>query len=139
MAKTTITGLARLNAKFQKMVATAVPDVRLGVAEGASLIVAEQKRLAPVKTGALRDSVQWTFGDPPQGARLGGGKRSESETRATITAGSTQVPYAAFREFGTRRAPATPFFYPGYRTMRKQAKRAIQKAVKASVQKAAAT
>jgi HK97 gp10 family phage protein len=138
MARTTITGLARLNDKFQRMVATAVPDVRVGVAEGASLIVAEQQRLAPVKTGALRASVQWTFGDPPQGTRLGGGKRSASETRATITAGSTRVPYAAFVEFGTRHAPAQPFFYPGYRATRRQAKAAIRKAVAASVRQAAA-
>src|SRR4051812_23705921 len=114
MARTTITGLARLNDKFQKMVATAVPDVRVGVTEGASLIVAEQQRLAPVKTGALRASVQWTFGDPPEGARLGGGKRSASETRATITAGNNNVFYARMVEFGTRHAPAQPFFYPGY-------------------------
>lgn len=137
MARVTTTGLARLNAKFQKMVAAAVPDVRVGVAEGANIIVAQQQRLAPVKTGALRASIQWTFGDPPQGASLGGGKRSQNETRATITAGNDHVFYAAMVEFGTRHAPAQPFFYPGYRARRKEAKRAIQKAVKASVQKAA--
>lgn len=129
-----VTGLKSLTEKFKRLRTNTAPAARHGVGAGADIIVAEQKRLAPVKTGALRNSIDWTFGDPPQGARLGGGPRGENTTRATIYAGNNVIYYAPFVEFGTMARPAQPFFYPGYRIMRKRAKAAIAKSLKTAVQ-----
>jgi HK97 gp10 family phage protein len=105
--------------------------------EAASLIVAEQKRLAPIRTGALRDSITWTFGSAPAGSSFGGGQRSANETRITITEGNMRVRYAPFVEFGTTSMQAQPHFYPGYRATRRRARTIIaanvRKAVKAAV------
>lgn len=139
MASTRITRLARLNDKFRKLVEDSTPAARAGVAEAADLIVSEQKRLAPVRTGALRNSIQWNFGEAPEGAKLGspGKGQAANESRAVITAGDRVAYYAPFVEFGTESAPAQPFFYPAYRANRKRAKAIIQKAVRAAVQRSA--
>lgn len=64
--------------------------------EGAAEIVAEMKRLAPVQSGALRDSIGWTWGDVPAGsftiADVRSGKNAGEQyatLRIRIYAGST--------------------------------------------------
>lgn len=134
-----VKGLPQLNAKLKRLRTATAEPVKIGVGKGAQLIVEEQKRLVPVKTGALRDSIQWTFGDPPAYASLNltRGKRKENETRATITAGSNAVRYAHLVELGHSGKPGTPFFYPGYRATRKAAKKLIDAEIRAAVLKAA--
>jgi len=134
-----VKGLPQLSAKLKRLRTATAEPVKIGVGKGAQLIVEEQKRLVPVRTGALRDSITWTFGDPPAyasvGLRMGG--RQKNETRATITAGSNAVRYAHLVELGHGGKPGTPFFYPGYRSRRKEAQKIIaaeiRRAVKAAV------
>ena len=59
-------------------------------------MAAEAQRLAPVKTGRLRESIQ---------------VRKLSETAWEV---SVEAPYAAFVEYGTSRAAPRPFFRPAY-------------------------
>lgn len=124
---------ARLASKLSKLRSETAPAMTKAMGEAADLIVATQRRLAPVDTGALRDSIQWKFGDPPADARLGGGGRSVNETRVSITAGDARAYYAAFVEHGTQSHPAQPFFYPGYRAEQKHARAIIQRGVKSAV------
>jgi hypothetical protein len=71
----------------------------------ASSTVAQQKLLAPKRTGALAKSIKWTRGVSPRGI--------------TFTTGSSK-PYAGFMEKGTRPHPIRPkraggflvFFWP---------------------------
>lgn len=135
MARVTIKGNRELSEKLKRLRTVASAPVRIGVGKAAELIVEEQKRLVPVVTGRLRDSIQWSFNAPPSGVRLGGARTGQqaNETRAFITAGDRKAFYAPFVEFGTTSMQAQPFFYPGYRIMRKRAKAEIAKAIKAAV------
>ena len=64
----------------------------------AEAIVADAQAAAPVRTGALRDSIMVV--SDPRGRGAG-----------HVSAG-VYAPYAPFVEFGTRYMSAEPFFYP---------------------------
>lgn len=96
------------------------------VVEAANLIIATQKRLVPVDDGDLRDSIHQEQD-----------VKSENATRVLIVAGGEEAPHARLIEFGRQNAPASPFFFVGYRVERKRAKAIIAKAVRAAVRSAA--
>ena len=111
----------------------------------AANVVADMKRLVPVSSGALRDSIGWTWGDAPKGAITLGTVRGRRYARMAITIyagtrdtsrGSADAFYARFQEFGTVKMTANPFFYPAWRANRKRVKGAITRAVKRAVRKA---
>ena len=67
-------------------------------------IVAEMKRLAPVESGKLRDSINWTWGDVPAGsftiADIRSGKNAGEQyatLRIKIYAGSREAYYARWQ------------------------------------------
>jgi HK97 gp10 family phage protein len=104
------------------------------IVQSAEELADRMKSLAPVKTGALRDSIVVT---PPGGqtpAYGTGGSRTARENEAIVTAGNSDVRYAAHIEYGTKHAHAEPFFWPAYRLSKSREvnriKRAITKAVK---------
>ncbi|KQZ50914.1 hypothetical protein ASD54_11015 [Rhizobium sp. Root149] len=94
-----------------------------------------QRTLAPVDEGQLRDSIQVTLpGQATPKYSQPGGSRVAGENEVIVTAGNSEVRYPHLVEYGTSKAPAQPFFWPGYRLMKKRAanriKRAIGKAVR---------
>jgi HK97 gp10 family phage protein len=62
---------------------------------GGAAVASRSRQLAPVRSGALRDSIGYSFNAPA--------------LTLTIHVG---VPYAVFQEFGTSRNPAHPFLRP---------------------------
>lgn len=85
------------------------------------------KAAAPVDTGALRDSVKV--------------RRRRNDLDLEVTAGGDatvhgerrphgEADYALFVEYGTRKKPAHPFFYPTARAMQKSIEKNIANAVK---------
>lgn len=132
----------RLQARLAK-----VPDVARAAAaqameEGAAEVVAEMKRLAPVDSGALRDSIGWTWGDVPAGTftiadiRSGKNKGEQYATlRIKIYAGSKKAFYARWQEFGTKNHPAQPFFFVAWKKMRPKFRARIRAAVKAAIKR----
>lgn len=117
--------LARLKAKIPK-IEDAVEDASETSAEEMAEMM---RRLVPVRTGALRDSIAVTG----PGETTPGGK-AVPQGAVMITAGNKQAFYAAMVEFGTVDTPAANFFFSSYRANRKRAKgriaRAISKAIK---------
>lgn len=108
--------------------------------EGAVEVVAEMKRLAPVDSGALRDSIGWTWGDVPAGTftiadiRSGKNKGEQYATlRIKIYAGSKQAFYARWQEFGTKDRPAQPFFHVTWRKQKAKFRNRIRAAVRAAI------
>jgi HK97 gp10 family phage protein len=104
---------------------------------------------APVRTGALRDSIVATGpGGTPPAYSQGGGAGVVPEGSYAVSAGNKKVRYAHLVEYGTKPhtnegefkgtqnpgAKRQPFFWPAYRLVRKQmrsrAVRSINKAVK---------
>ena len=84
------------------------------------------KAAAPVKTGALRDSVKV--------------RRRRNDLDLEVTAGGDQTihgtrgphgaaDYSLFVEYGTTQNPAQPFFYPTARSMEKEIRQNIENAI----------
>ena len=141
-----VKGVAALHRRFE-----AIPDrIKDAVVEPmeayAEQIVAMMRSLVPVKSGALRDSIGWTWGDDaPKGslriAQVSG--RDFGGISITIYAGTrdkslgdADAYYAMWQEFGTRNMPANPYFYVSWRANRGRVKagitRVVRKAIKES-------
>lgn len=74
--------------------------------QSAEEVTAMQKRLAPVKSGDLKNSIGYTFGTyRPDNANVrgvsAGGGAGDSDLTVTVHAGDTKAWYAALVEFGT--------------------------------------
>jgi hypothetical protein len=87
------------------------PPVALAMADWAEGVSAQQRALAPTRTGALRESTDWTFGnEAPVGAQLKvSSKRSQFAghfLRVILFSGSIKAYWARWIEWGTKaRAP----------------------------------
>lgn len=142
--------------KRLKAIPKAVRDaVRPALQKSGEELTAAIRNITPVRTGKLRESVDWNFGDPKPGARLkvAGGAPGE-DLRVSVSAGGEGAFYAPFVEFGTKagtkrgRTPdatrpgktrkvyrthpgtqAQPFFYGTFRLMRKRLSRRIKTAI----------
>lgn len=100
-------------------------------------LVATMQHLAPVDTGALRESITATpagQATPAYSQGDGGGGEIVPEGTVRVTAGDADARYAHLVEHGTAEAPAQPFFYPAFRSARariaERVKRAVIKAAK---------
>lgn len=152
MARVYLKGLPELKRKLIALKEQTAEDIKPALAAAAQDIVDLMKRQVPVETGALRDSIGWTFGDRPKYSQVVS-QSQVGDLVVTIFAGNTNVRYAHLVEFGT--APHTvgglyagahhpgskakPFFYPSYRAMKKDVRRRINKAIREAVQKVAAS
>lgn len=116
-------------------------DVEKAVLKGAHEIADAQRLLAPVDSGALRDSIAVT----PPGQRTPsysqpGGARVAGALEAVVTAGNSDVRYAHLVEYGTggdSPTAAQPFFWPGYRLRRDRVKARIKRETSKAIRKAA--
>lgn len=111
MAKVTIKGLSRLQAKLDKLDPLTRGAVSRGVQLAGALVEGSAKNLAPVDTGALRSSVHTA------------GKSTSSGAEASI---GTNVEYAIYQEFGTSKMQAQPFLKPALQKNKAKAKTIIQ-------------
>lgn len=113
------------------------PVVHQALRDGVQLIADEAQRLAPVDTGALRDSISVT--DDRDGDLYG---RPGVENGISVfvgPVGSTEdgdVAYAKYVEFGTTRHGAQPFMRPAIESRRHDAGRVTIAALEAAVRKA---
>lgn len=149
MIRTRILNLDRLNKKLKRFPADVEQEVRKAMDQTATEMVAMMRSLVPVDSGALRDSINWTWGDAPQGAMVIGEVRQsgkgEGNLRITIYAGTRNKAlgdmdayYARFVEMGTRFMRARPFFFVSYRALRRRGKSRISRAIGKAARKMAA-
>lgn len=138
--------MAELTPKFMERLKQ-IPDIAVDAArqameEGAQEIVEAMQAAAPFKSGDLRRSIGWTWGDLPPGTfmidEIRSGK-NQSEQYATlrikIYAGAGEGFYARFHEFGTKdgKTPARPFFYPTWKAKRAAFHKKIRERVRAAI------
>jgi HK97 gp10 family phage protein len=128
---TKVLGVNRLKKKLQSIPSKSRPAIRAALAKSADDMVAMMKRLAPVDSGDLRDSIGWTWGtQTPDGTvAFATSKFSDPDLTITIYAGDDKAFYTRWVEFGTTQNPAHPFFFTSYRASRKSAKSRIKRAV----------
>lgn len=129
--------LDRLKAKVAAITPAVRAEVRKAMEKGAEEIVAMARRLVPVDSGTLRNSIGWTWGSAPKGSI----KLASAETGGdvlTIFAGNEVAYYAGMVEFGTLRQAAQAFFFPSYRANRRRVKAAASRALNKAIKKVAA-
>lgn len=97
MARVRVSGMSRARRALLQLSQEGERTLRREVARSALAIQGTAKTLAPVDTGRLRNSIAVEFMDGGLSARIG-----------------TNVEYAPFVEFGTRRMGARPFLFPAF-------------------------
>jgi HK97 gp10 family phage protein len=113
-----------------------VEQERAALRAGGQLIVEEARRLVPVDTGDLRDSIAVT---DDRDARVYGKVNGADVSVFVGPVGSTEegdVYYARFVEFGTRRHGAQPFMRPAIAAKRGDAERLVTSMLTDAVLKA---
>jgi HK97 gp10 family phage protein len=153
----------RLRAQIMRTPKIALDAAAEAMEEGAKEIVEYMGGLVPQRSGELRDSIKWTWGDAPKGSlvidevRSGANAGSQYATlRITIYVDAW---YAHFVEFGTQAhsltkgasvlsgkrqgqggthpgTTAQPFFYPGWKAKKAEFNRKIKAAVQAAIREA---
>lgn len=150
-----VIGTERLVRKLRALPEAVKREMRAAIAAGAAEVVSLAKSLVPVDDGDLRESIGWTWGEPPKGSITLGqvrGAKAAAGLIATIYAGDSKAYYARFVEFGT--APhinggiypgtqhpgtsAQPFFYPAYRAVRKRIRSRVTRATNKAARRVAA-
>lgn len=141
-----VEGLKRLERKLKRTIpAKAIEFTRKAMEQSADEIVAMMKRLVPVDSGALRNSIGWTWGDAPKGAMVIAKSRGRSDgLRITIYAGTRDKAlgagdayYARFVEFGTQAMKAQPYFFVSWRALRRRAKSRIGRQMRKGIKEGA--
>jgi len=116
----------------------------------------------PPQAGLLRDSIGWTFGEPPTKRGLMGSVRTRpgnsNEIIANVYAGNNEAFYARWVEFGTQAhsigkgadisrskrqsrggqhpgSPAQPFFWPSYRLLKNSMRAAVKQKLISAIEK----
>lgn len=163
-----IAGREALKRKFLALPKEVRTALATAMEKSADELNGMQRRLVPVASGSLRDSIGWAWGDPPEGAVLGRRTKGMGGTitagaddfRISVYAGSKQAYYARWVEHGvkastkgeritnasgrTRRSggavgqPARPFFFPAYRSLKKTIRSRTSRAITGAVKKIAA-
>ena len=110
----TVEGLAALERRWRAVPDRIREEVTAAMEKVANEIVADMKQLAPKDSGALADSIGWTWGDAPEGSMtIGQVDGTEHGARTlTIFAGGADTKRTV-RKGGTkhRGGPATGFEY----------------------------
>lgn len=105
------------------------------VVKSANELANKMKSEAPKLTGRLAESITVTLpGETTPAYSQPGGATTASELEALVTVGNTDVRYPHLVEYGTKTAPAQPFFWPSARELQKRIKGRLKRAVKKAVE-----
>ena len=118
-----VKGVSELNKALAAMPKRVENATRKAMEKGAQEMVDMAKRLVPVESGSLRDSINWTWGEAPKGATVLA-ESTPTERGLKITVYATDFK-ARWLEFGTVKMRAQPYFFPSWRTLRKRIKSRI--------------
>lgn len=145
--------LKELQRKLDRLPGRVKARIREAMEQGANEIVDMAKSLVPDDSGALRDSIGWTYGRAPKGAMtLGKVEAIGGDLTITIYAGNSEAFYARWVEFGTSQhiaggkfagstipaIPASPYFYVSFRTLRRKVKARISRGITKAAKEVAA-
>lgn len=145
--RSTILGRAKLERKLRRLPEAVKARIREAMEAAAKDIVEMMQSLVPYDTGALYDSIGWTWGAAPAGSLIVAQVKGKlgSELTITIYAGSrdksrgdADAYYARWVEFGTQKMAAQPYFFVSWRASRKKARSGIAKAVRKGARDVAA-
>lgn len=116
-----VQGLTNLQRKLARVPVQAKKRMRDALEKGAKDVNNAQRALAQrsVRSGALLGGIGWREG--------------AHELQILIF---SEAFYSRYVEFGTSHSAAEPFFFPGYRLMKKSVKRRVQRETKRAAKEA---
>jgi HK97 gp10 family phage protein len=130
-------------------------EVSKAMQEGANEITAMQRRLVPVRSGELKNSIRNVRGnytpDNPNVRGFGGARGGDPDLTIHLVAGNAKAWYASLVEFGTKphlnkgrfrgtQHPGTtaqPYFYPAYRSLQRRYKGRVTRVMKKVIKRTA--
>lgn len=139
---TKIRNVEKLIDKLNRIPGATRAKIRPALQNGANQITSLQKRLVPVRSGELRKSIGWSWRGMPSlmgvaseaaGVWAQSNVHQQGSLIITIYAGNRKAFYARWVEFGTSKMAAQPYFFPGYRAVRKSVKNEIRAAARAAI------
>lgn len=137
--KTTIRNKDRVFRKLKKTVPDLDKNLRGALSKSGDEWVDRASDYVPRRSGALAQSIGWTFGTVPQTARLfsrGGSRDAGGSPVITLYAGDDEAFYAGIVEHGHAGAPAQPYFWPSYRLLRRKIKSRLSRVISKTIKKA---
>lgn len=124
--------LASLLKAFEAIPKAARRSIKPALDKGAVEMVDRMRYLAPVKTGKLKRSIQYRdLNDLALRVEAGG-----EATTVPARNGHGEFDYSLAAEYGTAETQAQPFFWPGFNTAKKRARRRVDRAVGNAVKEA---
>lgn len=124
---------AEVRKRFLKISRNVQKAVNPAVIKSANELAALQRTIAPVDSGALRDSIKVTGpGERTPEDLHPDGSQVVPDAAAVVSAGDEKAYYAHMVEYGTARTQgrnARPFFWPAYRLLKKRMTRRIKSAI----------
>jgi HK97 gp10 family phage protein len=107
-------GQSDLDRKMDRLAASVQGKALAGAAlAGAQVVEARAKELAPVRTGNLRRSIH--------------SELASVSTESALAKVGTNVEYAPYVEYGTRRMSPRPYLRPAFDTAKAEAEETIRK------------
>jgi HK97 gp10 family phage protein len=139
-----ILGREKLLRQMHRMPNEVRSAIKQSLAQVADEITDYQRRLVPVASGKLKESIVSIFGDKPAAPNsgvIGGGGTILGDPDLTlwILAGSEEAYYARWVEFGTVAQRGQPFFFPPYRAFRRRGRRMVGNAMRKAMRRVAAS
>lgn len=129
-------GIGRLKQRLANIPKNVKEAVQPNLVKQGEMMADTMRRLVPVDSGQLRDSITVTPPDsstPPYSTP--GGSFVVPETSIAVTAGGKDARHAHLVEYGTVKMNAQPFFWPAVRLTRKKAQRNLKGAIGRAVKK----
>lgn len=129
-------GIGRLKKRLANIPKNVKEAVQPNLIKQGEMMADTMRRLVPVDTGELRDSIAVTPPDsstPPFSTP--GGSFVVPETSVAVTAGGKDARHAHLIEYGTVKMNAQPFFWPAVRLTRKKAQRNLKSAIGRAVKR----
>lgn len=146
-----VEGLDKLDRRWGAVPEAVRAAAKEALEKNAQELVQAMRRFVPKDSMALANSIGWTWGEAPAGSMSVGsvGAREYGTMRITIYAGNEQsivtnkrgirFQNARIQEFGTKKMPANPFFYPAWRALRRRQRARLARAIRQAIKKAAST
>jgi HK97 gp10 family phage protein len=129
-------GLADFKRRIDEVRAAAKKAAGPALDKSAAELVETMKVLVPVDKGTLKDSIKWAETDELTRRVSAGDERTEKTVTGAHGGERYTVDEALMVEFGTRKTPAQPYFWPAYRNAKKRIRSRIKRAITKGIKEA---
>lgn len=130
--------LRNLQRRLEEVKKAVRSEAKSALRDAAEEIAGTMRRVVPADTGKLRGTIRVEENDDLSVTIKAGGavttKQVRMSRRVSSSRNSPEVDYAAFVEYGTKKRPAKPFFWPTWRLLKRSARLKVERRIKKALQ-----